>query len=365
MTRAVQVSLPRWIDNGLIPLINLFIAFGISSLLVLAIGQDPIQTLWVLIKGSFGADQIGYTLYYTTNFIFTGLAVAIAFHCGLLNIGGEGQLYVAGLGVALVCIPLGGVPWFYVLPLAILATALFGGIWAGIPGWLQAKRGSHIVITTIMFNFIASAFMTYMIVKVLSPEGSQAPESVSFDASTHLPYLHDFLASFGITIAESPMNISLIWALFCAVFIWAFVWHSRWGYMVRTVGENESAAVYAGISPSRIIIMTMFISGALAGFAALNIIMGEQHRLVLHFSGGFGFVGIAVAFMGRQHPVGIVLASLLFGALYQGGSELAFEIPGVDKDFVVVIQGLIILFTGALEYWLKPKIRYIYAMVKQ
>jgi simple sugar transport system permease protein len=148
--------------------------------------------------------------------------------------------------------------------------------------------------------------------------------------------------------------------LCCALF-WLFVWQTRFGYALRVVGQNEAAAIYGGISPARQIMIAMTISGALAGFVALNMVMGAQHRLTLDFTGGFGFVGIAVALMGRNHPVGIILAAVLFGALYQGGSELSFDMPTLSRDLVVVIQGLVILFAGALEHMFRPQLEALFA----
>src|SRR5262245_26303542 len=171
-----------------------------------------------MLNGAFGyGSGLGYTLFYTTNFIFTGLAFAVALHAGLFNIGAEGQAYLGGLGVALICLPLGFLPMVIVIPLAILGAALFGAGWALIPAYLQAKRGSHIVITTIMFNFIASALMIYLLVNVLSPPGSMNPETRTFDPNAHLPVMHDVLGALGITIARSPLNLSFLWALICAV----------------------------------------------------------------------------------------------------------------------------------------------------
>ena len=307
------------------------------------------------------AEAIGYTLFYATNFIFTGLAVAIAFHCGLFNIGGEGQAYVDGLGVALVCLYFDALPFILILPLAIIASALFGGFWAFIPGWLQARRGSHVVITTIMFNFIAAALMTYLVVNVLIKPGSQIPESATFAKHAWLPQLHEIAAAIGVTISRSPLNLAFIIALIAAAMFWVFIWKTKWGYALRVVGRNEQAAVYGGISPARQIMLAMAISGALASGVALNEIMGSQHRLILGFTGGFGFVGIAVALMGRNHPVGIILAALLFGALYQGGSELSFDMPRISRDMVVVIQGLVILFAGALEHMFRPTLVSLFA----
>jgi simple sugar transport system permease protein len=189
---------------------------------------------------------------------------------------------------------------------------------------------------------------------VLIEPGSQIPESAGFLATTFLPQLHELLAGLDIRIGRSPLNLSLILALLCCVLVWLYVWKSRAGYELRVVGRSESAAIYGGISPARQTIIAMTISGALAGLMATNELMGVQHRLTLGFTGGYGFVGIAVALMGRNHPFGIVLAAILFGALYQGGSELTFDMTRVNRDMVVVIQGLVILFAGALENMFRP-----------
>lgn len=355
-------ELPGWVEYGLLPFLNLAAAFLVSGLIVLMLGESPIRAIEILLYGAFGYEEaLGYTLYYTTNFIFTGLAVAVAFHCGLFNIGGEGQAYLGGLGVGLVGLYLGWLPFALVLPLAIVAGAAFGGLWGFIPGWLQARRGSHVVITTIMFNFLAAALMTWLLVNVLIRPGQQSPESAVFPPSAWLPQMHEVLGAVGIEIARSPLNLSFLFGLLCCLLVWLYIWQTRWGYALRVVGQNEAAAIYGGISPARQIILAMTISGALAGFVGLNEIMGSQHRLILGFTGGYGFVGIAVALMGRNHPLGIIFAALLFGALYQGGSELSFDMPTISRDLVVVIQGLVILFAGALENMFRPALQSLFA----
>lgn len=350
----------RWANLLILPTLNILTAFVVTTLVFLAIGVNPIDAAKLLVKGAFGYQNgIGYTLYYTTNFIFTGLAVAIAFHAGLFNIGGEGQAYIGGLGVGLVVLAFDGwLPAVILIPLAILAAALMGAAWAAIPAYLQAYRGSHIVITTIMFNFLASSLMVYLLVNVLGEKGQMSPETRSFAESSFLPTWSEMLGWFGIPFASSPLNISFLFALFCCFAVWVFLWKTRWGYELRTVGANPDAAVYAGINPKHIVMMAMLISGGLAGLVAVNELLGVQHRLLLGFNAGYGFGGIAVALMGRNHPVGIVLAALLFGALYQGGAELSFDMPNVTRDLVVVIQGLIILFSGALESMYRPQIQH-------
>jgi ABC-type uncharacterized transport system permease subunit len=343
--------LPRWADVALLPLLNLALALIVSGIVVLIIGHNPLTAIWAIVTGAFGNGyNIGYTLYYTTNFIFTGLAVALASHGGLFNIGGNGQAYVAGLGVIIVALALQDTNWLLVAPAALLAAAAFGGAWAFIPGYLQAKRGSHVVITTIMFNFIASALMVYMLNRVLKPAGVSGPESATIAESGRMPKLGEFFAPFNYT----PVNLSLFLALLALVAVYFLIWHTRFGYALRVMGQNPTASRYAGISNSRMIIVTMTLSGALAGMVGFNEVLGVQNRLVLDFVADAGFVGIAVALMGRNHPIGIALAALLFGALYQGGNELQYVISGLDRTVVVIIQALVILFTGAMEGLFRP-----------
>ncbi|WP_075216249.1 ABC transporter permease [Mongoliimonas terrestris] len=353
---AASVPLPRWVTFGLMPALNLAVAFLISGLVVAFIGESPLEAVEVLLTGALGSGEgIGYTLFYATNFIFTGLAVAVAFHCGLFNIGGEGQAYLGGLGAALVALSLGEVlPWYATMPVAVLAAALFGAAWALIPAWLQASRGSHIVITTIMFNFIGAALMVYLLVNILKVPGAMAPETRTFAEGGQLPKLAFPFELFGARLGAAPFNVSFVIALLMAVLVWLLIWRTRLGYEIRATGTNPTAAIYAGIPYRRTVIVTMLISGGLAGMMALNPVMGASARLQVEFVGGAGFVGIAVALMGRSHPLGIVFAAILFGVLYQGGAELSFWIPSITRDMIVVIQGLVILFAGALENMFRP-----------
>jgi simple sugar transport system permease protein len=358
---ATTRRVPGWVSVALLPVVNLALALVLSGVVVLLVGESPLRALRILAAGAFGnAEAIGYTLYYATNFVFTGLAVAIAFHGGLFNIGAEGQAYIGGLGVALLCLGASGWPTVLVVLAAVAVAATAGAAWAFVPAWLQAHRGSHVVITTIMFNFIAAALMTHLLVNVLIKPGQQSPETREFDPSTWLPQIHDVARWLGWEIGRSPLNLSALFALAAGALVWFYLWHTRWGYELRALGHNETAAVYAGISPARTVIVTMSISGALAGLMSLNEVMGVQHRLLLNMPGGAGYVGIAVALMGRNHPVGITLAAVLFGALYQGGSELSFDMPKLTRDMVVVIQGLIILVCGALEHALRRPVEALF-----
>lgn len=347
--------LPRWADIIVLPIINLFAALFLCGLIILAIGENPLTALGVMINGAFVYQGgLGYTLFYTTNFIFTGLAVATAFHARLFNIGAEGQAALGGLGATLVAFGVAGLPSVLALPLALAGAALFGAVWGVIPGYLQAKRGSHIVITTIMFNFIAAALLVWLLAGPMLEPGQQSPQSSLLPEAAWLPQIHEILAWFGITIAKSPLNASFLLALLGCVLFWVLIWYTRLGYAIRAIGQNADAAHYSGINVARVIIIAMAISGAFAGLMAINQIQGVSYKLILGFTAGYGFTGIAVALMGRNHPIGIILAALLFGALVQGGTELDFEFQVITREMVLLIQGMIILFSGALAYMFNP-----------
>lgn len=363
---STPIELPKWADVTLVPGFAVIVAFLVAGLVVIGIGENPARASILLIKGAFGSGEgIGYTLYYATNFIFTGLAVALAFHAGLFNIGGEGQATMGGLGAGLLCLTLDFAPWYITLPLAVLASMLAGAIWGAIPGYLQVKRGSHVVITTIMFNFLASTLLVYLLVNVIGKPGSMSPETRNFSSSAHMPFIHDGFATLGLTIPSSPLNLSFILALLASYIVWVIIWRTRFGYALRTLGSNPTAAHYAGISSQRVTIITMALSGALAGLLATNEVLGVQGRLLLEFSSGYGFVGIAVALMGRGHPIGIILASILFGALYQGGTELSFEMPRVTRDMIIAISGLVVLFAGALDMLIRRPVKSLFRATTQ
>lgn len=351
-----MTKLPAWAEFGLIPLINLALAFSLAGIVVALLGENPLTVMNVMIQGAFVSDgALGYTLFYATSLIFTGLAVAVAYHARLFNIGGEGQAYLGGLGALLVVLAVG--PWLpgpVTILLAIIGAAAFGAFWAFIPGWLQAYRGSHVVITTIMFNFIASGIMVALLAGPLMRAGQSNPESAMIPDDARLPFIHDIVHSLGLPATRSPLNLAFPLALIACVAVWALIWRTRWGYALRAMGESEDAAIYAGIKVRPMIVSAMALSGTLAGLMAVNIILGAQGKVTLNFPAGFGVTGIAVALMGRSHPLGILLAALLFGALVQGGTELDFEFQTITRETVLLIQGLIILFSGALSLMFVP-----------
>ncbi len=346
-----KTELPRWATAFALPILNLLSALLVAGLVIHLLGESPSESLHILIDSAIlDPEGLGYTLFYASTFIFAGLAVSIAMQAGLFNIGAEGQMYVGGLGLTLAVLAFDAhLPGWLMIPVAMIGAALFGALWSFLPGYLQAKRGSHVVVTTIMFNFIAASLMNYVILKMI-PEGQQNPASRVFADSAALPLLNKIFPVFG----DTPLNISFLLAIVALGVYGVIVWRSSWGYKLRATGLNTHAAHYAGVRIDRMIIVTMLASGALAGLGAVNSVMGSTHYLSLNFPAGAGFVGIAIALMGRQHPVGIFLSSVLFGALIQGGFDLSLEKPNIPQETFIFIQGLIILFCGAMENFYAP-----------
>lgn len=323
------------------------------------VGEAPGRALLTLLRGAFGDPEgVGYTLFYATDYVFAGLAVALPFQAGLLNIGGEGQAALGGLGATLAAFALHGAPPPLVLAAATAAAASFGAAWAFVPAWLRARRGSHLVITTIMFNFIAAALMTWLLARVLIAPGHSAPETREFPHAMWLPTLADLGARIGIDAGAAPLNPSGLLALAAAAFYWLLLRRTPLGYEIRAVGFNSAASRAAGIDVPRTLIVAVCGGGGFAGLIALNELFGAQHRLALDMSSGAGFTGIAVALMGRGRALGIVLAAILFGALNQGGAALSFDLPNVTHDVVILAEGVAIFVCGALDGAVRGHLRW-------
>lgn len=338
------------------PLIAVLSAFLIGGMIVLAIGDNPFEVYRILLTsafsfhdalGNFTFDNWGYTLFYATPLIFTGLAVALAFKCGLLNIGAEGQLYVGAFAAAWVGITFSSIPGFILAPIAMVAAMLAGGAWGSIPGVLKARFGSHEVINTIMLNFIAVGLISYLTQRHFKAVGDPIMQTVEIAPQGHLVRFHTFLAWFGIDFPHRiPLNFAFLLALFACLAVYLLLWKTKWGYEIRAVGANPAAAEYGGINVPRQIILAMALSGALAGMVGINEVLGYRYRYYHDFSPGYGFTGIAVALLGRNHPVGIVLAAILFGALIRGGLFVDIFSDHVSKDLVLVLQAIIIIFVA-------------------
>ncbi len=351
----------------LAPLIAVLAAFVVGGLIVLLIGDNPFQTFYLLISNSFGSlDDVGYMLFYATPLIFTGLAVMVAFRCGLLNIGAEGQLYVAAFATAWVGIKFGGamvnvfgeqqdwswvsLPAILLVPLCILTAMVVGGIWGAIPGILKAKFGSHEVINTIMLNFIAIALVSYFTQYHYKEPGDPNLQTVQIGEAARIPRISQFIPGMSDFV---PLSVAFLIAILACVLVYIFLWKTKWGYELRAVGENASAAEYGGISPKKQIIIAMTISGALAGMVAIGEVLGDRYLYYHDFSGGVGFLGIAVALLGRNHPLGVFIAAIFFAILYRGGIFVDAFTEYVSKDLVEVLQAIVILFVACLQRYTK------------
>jgi ABC-type uncharacterized transport system permease subunit len=340
------------VDSLLIPLLAVITAVVIGGIVIAAVGGNPFAAYIGLIQGSFGSlKALSETGIWATPYIFAGLAVAVAFKGGLFNIGAEGQLALGAVVAALIGYALPGwlgfdLPAIIHIPLAIGLGALAGALWAAIPGFLKAYAGGHEVINTIMMNYIALNITSFLMngpMKDPSPTNviARTPEIAM---SARIPPLFE-----GYRI-----HWGFILALLVAFLVWLLIWKTTLGYEIRTVGSNPDAAKYAGINVKRTIVLTMALSGLLAGLAGTIEVTALNYRHELGFSQGYGFDAIAIALLGKTHPLGVVIAAILFGAMRNGATRMQF-LTMIPVDVISVIQALILLFVAA-----DAIIRYIY-----
>lgn len=273
----------------------------------------------------------------TTPYIFAGLALALGFRCGLFNIGAEGQLFVGALASVWVGYSLKGLPAVIHLPLALGAGALGGAIWAGIPGLLKAKTGAHEVITTIMMNYIAFRLSDYLITGPMKRPGFVPVTPFVQESARLLRFFSD---------PNIRLHAGFLLALGMAVLVWWFLFKTTLGFEIRTVGANPNAARYAGISVTRNYVFAMALSGALAGLAGTVQVLGVDYWLGQAFSSGYGFDSIALALLGKSHPLGVVLAALLFGTLRNGATRMQ-STARIPVDIISIVQALVIMFIAA------------------
>lgn len=344
------------LDNLLIPLLAVFSALVIGGIIIVvtdaavyaafreggfgaglaAIWQSISVAYGALFSGSLGgAGAISESLVAATPYIFAGLAVAVGFRGGLFNIGGEGQLLV-GAAVAVVIGYSFQLPAIIHLPLALLGGLLGGALYASIPGILKAKTGAHEVINTIMLNYIAFRFFDWAFTGPLRRPGGDRPVTAEIFPSAYLPQLFE----------GYRFHWGFFLALLTAFIIWWLLFKTTLGFEIRTVGANPNAARYGGIKITRIIVLTMAISGGLAGLAGTNEVLGLNHFLAGGFSSGYGFDAIALALLGKSHPLGVVLAALLFGTLRNGATRMQ-SIASIPIDIISIVQALVIVFIAA------------------
>lgn len=317
------------------PLVALLVALICGDILIMSYGQSPATVYGLLLEGTWGnAYGFGQVMYKATTLSFTGLAVALGIRAGLFNVGAEGQLAAGGFLAAILGLLLSpSTPGIVAVPLCMAAAALGGGIVGAVPGWLRVRFGAHEVIVTIMLNFIVLALLNYVVAAQLHvPETLHTPE---IHAGT-IARFDRFLPAFH----GSAANLTLIVALVAAFAAWFYLFRARGGYELRAVGLQPDAAEYGGVSVGGVWFKALTLSGAIAGLGGINYVLGYKHYYEDGFAGGSGFLGIAVALVGRNHPLGVVLAALFFATLSQGGLAIHAFVP---KQMVEVLQGVVII----------------------
>lgn len=318
---------------------------AIGLMICMIAGESPGKVLTVLVNSSFGSGyDFGMTLFYTSYFILTGLAVAIPFKSGLFNIGGEGQLTIGALAAAWAGVAGAGIESHALAILfATVAAFIAGGIWGAIPGYLKARRGSHEVITTIMMNFIAAGVTSYFTLYALKDPDSSQAETIPLSTVFQLKPFAVFNGA--------PMGGLIIALAVMTCVLHLVLRNSVWGYRLKATGENETAASTFGIAAPASWLSSMFVAGGIAGLTGLVEVLGNSHRFKIGFSSDYGFVGIAVALVARGNILGILPSAFLFGVLQKGAGSLDLETDKVTRDLTYIIQGLIILGVASDGIW--------------
>ncbi|MHA6481521.1 ABC transporter permease [Paenibacillus sp. strain BS8-2] len=337
-------------SSMLVPLVSILFGLIIGAIAMLAGGYNPIVAYSSLLERLFGSSyHMGETIRAITPLIFTGIAVAFAFRTGLFNIGVEGQFVMGMTGATLIGV-LVELPWYIHGPLAILTGALFGGIWAGIVGFLKATRGVNEVISSIMLNWTALYLANYIVSNYLLEQGQQKSRPIHDSALMHIDWLIELMD-------KARMHWGTLFALIGIVVFYLLLWRTKQGYELRAVGHNPDAALYAGMNVNRTIIKSMMISGVFAGLGGVFEVLGVfGNQTIMAASPGYGFDGIAVALLGGNTPIGVLLASVLFGGLTYGSSGMSFG-ADVPSEIVRIVIGSVIFFVaahGIVKFVLKP-----------
>ncbi|KPV61147.1 branched-chain amino acid ABC transporter permease [Paenibacillus sp. A3] len=344
-------------DSALVPLVAILMGLLFGALVMLAGGYNPLTAYSALVGKVFGDPyDFGETIREITPLILTGLSVAFAFRTGLFNIGGEGQFMMGMTAASVIGIKL-QLPWFIHAPLTVVAGALIGGLWGALAGYLKAKRGVNEVITTIMLNWIALFLSNYVVNQFLLQPGQQRSYPTQDSASLSIGWLSELMGN-------ARMHWGTVIALAAATVFYVLLWKTKQGYELRAVGHNPHAARYAGMNVNRNIVKSMFISGIFAGLAGVVDVLGVFHyQTVVAASPGYGFDGVAVALLGGNNPLGVVLAAVLFGSLTYGSAGMSFA-ADVPPEIIRVVIGSVIFFVathGIVRWVLLP----IYAKRKK
>jgi general nucleoside transport system permease protein len=330
----------RRVEEALLPpLVALLVALVVGDILIILVGQSPSAVFRLMLSGTW-ANWYGFgqVLYKATTLICTGLAVSVALRAGLFNIGGEGQLAAGGFAAAVMGLALpAGTPGLIAVPMCLGAALAAGGLVGAIPGVMKARFGAHEVIVTIMLNFIVLAFLNWIVASHLHvPETLHTPDMRAGTVARLMNWVGPFHGS--------AVNASLFIAIAAAALVGWMLFRTRAGYELRAVGLQPDAAEYGGVRVGTVWIKAFMISGALAGLGGINYVLGYKHYYEEGFGAGAGFLGIAVALVGRNHPLGVIIAAFLFATLSQGGLAIHALVP---KQMVEVLQGVVILAVAA------------------
>jgi len=330
----------RWAFNAvLVPLVSVVSGFLVGAIAIVAAGADPVEAYTALFQGAFtNHNAFAETLVSTTPYVFLGLALALGFRAGLFNIGAEGQFYIGSLSGIFVAYSIHGLPAVVEIPVGLLAGMAGGAFWASIAGALKARFGAHEVITTIMLNYVSFLVASYLVDTpglMLAPNVS-TPRTPDADAGAILPIL----------LNGSRLHLGFIIALLAVPAVWFLIERTTIGFRLRAVGFNPGAARTAGISVGRTVVLTMALSGALAGLAGIVEVLGVNHHMTDTVAAGYGFDAIAVALLARSNPWGVLPAALLFGALHNGASFMQLQTQ-VSSDLISIVQAFVIIFVAA------------------
>lgn len=328
--------------NGIAPLIAIVIAFAIGGIVITALGTNPFAFFSRMVDLNLGTMQgVSQMIYRATPYFFTAMALSFAFKAGLFNIGAEGQMFIGGISMAWVGFTFTGLPFPILFILALFAGFLGGALWGAIPGYLKVKRGAHEVITTIMMNFIAIALVQYLVQEHFMNPDWGIPHTPAVAEGAYAPSLDKIIPWFP---AGTRANIMFLVAIIIAFLTLLLLQRTKLGYEIRATGLNPGSAEYAGINISGRTIVTMAISGGFAGLATANFVLGPGSRYFLKSDyGGIGFSGIAVGLLGRNNPLGIILAALLFGFLENGALGVQLYFPNVPRQIVEIMQAIILI----------------------
>ena len=329
-------------------IISLLVSLMVTALVIFLSGADPKVVLFAIAKGAFGGkNAIIDTLIKSTPIMLTGLATIVAFRARVWNIGQEGQLFAGAMAVTFVVLtfPNLSLPAYLYIPLLLIVAMLGGALWGSIPGYLKSKFDVNEIIITVMLNYVILYLMTFLLNGVWQEPGSYYYNTIKFPESTWLPLLFD-----------TRLHLGFVVALIMAGAVFFLMWKLKLGFEIRATGDNPVASTYKGINTRRIALVVMLISGGIAGLAGGIEILGIHHKLIYGFSSAFGFTGILIALLGRMNPIGVILASIFFGALHNGASAMQIY-SDVPRSLVSLIMGLIIIIMLLTEAIFTYRIR--------